>query len=169
MLYSHSELLLHKKIWDVVNRDKQGVPKEHSFVDLCRSIALHRTESTAANSAATEQALASLPNHQLNCYRALRLKPSVYLFFMEPTPSPHPFPSLPSIPLEMQVLRFVAIVQDMLLPCGSCSNKQLKKEAVSRIVCIINKRFQISQIRQIRGSSFLTITFHHLPSNRGMR
>ena len=52
--YSHSELLLHKKIWDVVNRDKQGVPKEHSFVDWCRRIASHRTESTAANSAATE-------------------------------------------------------------------------------------------------------------------
>ena len=52
--YSHSELLLHKKIWDVLNRDKQGVPKEHSFVDWCRRIALHRTESTAANSAATE-------------------------------------------------------------------------------------------------------------------
>ena len=52
--YSYSELQLHKKIWDVVNRDKDGVPKEHSFVDWCRRIALHRTESTAANSAATE-------------------------------------------------------------------------------------------------------------------
>ena len=53
-MYDHSELLLHKKIWDIVNRDKQGVPKEHSFVDWCRRIALHRTESTATNSAATE-------------------------------------------------------------------------------------------------------------------
>ena len=52
--YGYPELLLHKKIWDVLNRDKQGVPKEHSFVDWCRRIALHRTESTAANSAATE-------------------------------------------------------------------------------------------------------------------
>ena len=31
--YSHAELLLHKKIWDVVNRNKQGVPMELSFVD----------------------------------------------------------------------------------------------------------------------------------------
>jgi len=45
-------------IWDVVNRDNLGCcepPKEHSFVDWCRRIALHRTESTAANTAATEQ------------------------------------------------------------------------------------------------------------------
>ena len=44
-------------IWDVVNRDNLGCcepPKEHSFVDWCRRIALHRTESTAANTAATE-------------------------------------------------------------------------------------------------------------------
>ena len=53
-MYDHSELQLHKKIWDVVNYDKQGVPKEHSFVDWCRRIALHRTEGTATNSAATE-------------------------------------------------------------------------------------------------------------------
>ena len=52
--YGYPELLLHKKIWDVLNRDKQGLPKEHSFVDWCRRIALHRTESTASNSAATE-------------------------------------------------------------------------------------------------------------------
>ena len=53
-MYDNSELLLHKKIWDVVNHDKQGVPKEHSFVDWCRRIALHRTNSTTTNSAATE-------------------------------------------------------------------------------------------------------------------
>ena len=41
-------------IWDVVNHDKHAVPNEHSFVDWCRRIALHRTESTAANTAATE-------------------------------------------------------------------------------------------------------------------
>ena len=40
--------------WDVVNRDKQTFPKEHNFVDWCRRIALHRTESTDANTAATE-------------------------------------------------------------------------------------------------------------------
>ena len=53
-MYNHSELQLHKKIWGVVNHDRQGVPKEHSFVDWCRRIALHRTEGTATNSAATE-------------------------------------------------------------------------------------------------------------------
>ena len=53
-MYDRSELQLHKKIWDVVKHDKQGVPKEHRFVDWCRRIALHRTEGTATNSAATE-------------------------------------------------------------------------------------------------------------------
>ena len=53
-MYNHSELQLHKKIWDVVIHDRQGVPKEHSFVDWCRRIALHRTEGTPTNSAATE-------------------------------------------------------------------------------------------------------------------
>ena len=53
-MYEYSDLQMHKKIWDVVNEDKQGVPKEHSFVDWCRRIALHRTEGTATNSAATE-------------------------------------------------------------------------------------------------------------------
>ena len=51
-MYNHSELQLHKKIWDVVIHDRQGVPKEHSFVDWCRRIAGHRTESTATNSSA---------------------------------------------------------------------------------------------------------------------
>ena len=51
-----SELLLHKRIWDVLNRDKEGLPEEHRFVAWCRRIAEHRTESTAANSAATEHA-----------------------------------------------------------------------------------------------------------------
>ena len=45
--YSHSELLLHKKIWDVVNCDKDGTPKDHTFVDWCRRISLHRNESAA--------------------------------------------------------------------------------------------------------------------------
>ena len=53
-MYNHSELQLHKKIWGVVSHDRQGVPKEHSFVDWCRRIALHRTEGTPTNSAATE-------------------------------------------------------------------------------------------------------------------
>ena len=56
VFYKHTELLLHNKNWDVVNRDKEGLPKEHGFVDWCRRIARHRTKSTTANSAATEHA-----------------------------------------------------------------------------------------------------------------
>ena len=41
--YSHSDLKLHKKLWDVVNCDKGGAPKDNSFVDWCRMIALHHT------------------------------------------------------------------------------------------------------------------------------
>ena len=49
--YGTSELLLHKKIWDVLNRNKQGLRKEHSFVDWCRRIA-----RIGAEGAATEHA-----------------------------------------------------------------------------------------------------------------
>ena len=49
--YGNSELLLHKKIWDVLNRNKQGLHKEHSFVDWCRRIA-----RIGAEGAATEHA-----------------------------------------------------------------------------------------------------------------
>ena len=48
--YNHYELLLHKKIWDVVNCHKDDSPKDHDFVDWCRRIAL------SADSAATEHA-----------------------------------------------------------------------------------------------------------------
>ena len=49
--YGNSELLLHKKMWEVLNRDKQGLRKEHSFVDWCRRIA-----RIGAEGAATEHA-----------------------------------------------------------------------------------------------------------------
>ena len=49
--YGDSELLLHKKMWDTLNRDKQGLHKEHSFVDWCRRIA-----RIGAEGAATEHA-----------------------------------------------------------------------------------------------------------------
>ena len=49
--YRNSELLLHKKMWDVLNRDKQGLRKEHCFVDWCRRIA-----RIGAEGAATEHA-----------------------------------------------------------------------------------------------------------------
>ena len=49
--YGNSELLLHKKMWDVLNRDKQGLRKEHSFVDWCRSIARIDAEGAATEHA----------------------------------------------------------------------------------------------------------------------
>ena len=52
--YSNSELEVHDKLWSVMKTDKDGAPKEHSFVDWCRKIALHR--NNAANNAATEHA-----------------------------------------------------------------------------------------------------------------
>ena len=52
--YIRSDLLVHKKIWDVLNRDKRGVPKDHNFVDWCRRIANHRTEGPWRHVAATE-------------------------------------------------------------------------------------------------------------------
>ena len=54
--YSHSDLKLHNKLWGIVNTDKDGAPKDHDFVIWCRRIAWHRTESIAANNAATEHA-----------------------------------------------------------------------------------------------------------------
>ena len=52
--YSHSELKLHKKLWSIVNTNKDGSAKDHDFVYWCRRIAMHRTESIPANSVATE-------------------------------------------------------------------------------------------------------------------
>ena len=39
-----------------MTRDIRGVPKDHSFVDWCKRIAMYSTVSTAASSAATEHA-----------------------------------------------------------------------------------------------------------------
>ena len=65
LFYSEKDLLLHKKMWDLITRDKEGVPKQHSFSEWCQRTALHRgstaassgsTGSTAASSAAAEHA-----------------------------------------------------------------------------------------------------------------
>ncbi len=42
-LYNESELLVHKKLWDVIQCDVRGVPKEHLFVQWCRRIGKHCT------------------------------------------------------------------------------------------------------------------------------
>ena len=47
--YNKSELFLHKKLWDALNCDEAGRPKDHSFVDWCRRITRHCNETTAAN------------------------------------------------------------------------------------------------------------------------
>ena len=52
--YSNSELEVHDKLWSVMKTDKNGAPKEHSFVEWCRKIALLR--NNAANNAATKHA-----------------------------------------------------------------------------------------------------------------
>ena len=55
-LYNESELLVHKKLWDVIQCDVRGVFKEHLFVQWCRRIGKHRTNGDATNSASTENA-----------------------------------------------------------------------------------------------------------------
>ena len=61
-MYGEQELLQHKKMWDIVTRDKAGRAKEQSFSEWCRRVASHpETSSTArghveADSTATEHA-----------------------------------------------------------------------------------------------------------------
>ena len=59
--YSIPELLLHKRMWDVMTRNKSGLPKEQHFTYWCRRVAACKTTSTAtghakADSTATEHA-----------------------------------------------------------------------------------------------------------------
>ena len=46
--YGEPELMLHKKMWDVMSRDKKGIPKEPSFGEWCNRIATYSTGSTAS-------------------------------------------------------------------------------------------------------------------------
>ena len=59
--YSYQELLLHKRMWDIMRRDKAGQPKEQRFTYWCRRVAACKTSSTAtghaeADSTVTEHA-----------------------------------------------------------------------------------------------------------------
>ena len=54
-LYGEAELLLHKKIFDVMRRDKTGLSKENKFSQWCRRVQRH---SRVDASTATEHALA---------------------------------------------------------------------------------------------------------------
>ena len=63
--YGEREVLLHKRMWDTMTRDKAGRAKEQSFSEWCRRVALHsETTSTArgdvaADSTATKDVSAS--------------------------------------------------------------------------------------------------------------
>ena len=39
--YGKRELLLHKRLWDIVTRDRAGRAKEQSFSEWCRRVAMH--------------------------------------------------------------------------------------------------------------------------------
>ena len=48
--YGDEELLMHEKIWNILNLDKEGRRKEHSFVNWCIRIAGHRLDGFGSNS-----------------------------------------------------------------------------------------------------------------------
>jgi hypothetical protein len=49
--YSEQELVIHKKMFDIMTRDKDGLPKENVFIDWCRRV---NTHSEPDSSTATE-------------------------------------------------------------------------------------------------------------------
>ena len=46
--YTTRQLLEHKRIWDVVTRNKEGYDKEHYFSEWCRKVARHNTATEHA-------------------------------------------------------------------------------------------------------------------------
>ena len=58
--YSFPELLLHKRMWDVMTRDKAGLPKEQSFTYWCRRVAACKTSSTATGHAQADSTATNL-------------------------------------------------------------------------------------------------------------
>ena len=69
LVYNTHQLLEHKRMWDIVTRDKEGKNKEHFFVDWCRRVASH---SAQTKSTATEHAAAEAEEIQKSaCYRSL--------------------------------------------------------------------------------------------------
>ena len=54
--YNMLQLLEHKRLWDVVTRDKEGNDKKHFFCDWCRRVANHsKNISPATKHAAAER------------------------------------------------------------------------------------------------------------------
>ena len=83
VIYSKHQLLEHKRLWDIVTRDKTGNDKEHCFPDWCRKVASYCPSDNISNrssgsrrscsgSLATEHAAAEEEATQkAACYRAL--------------------------------------------------------------------------------------------------
>ena len=66
--YNMLQLLEHKRLWDVVTRDKEGNDKKHFFCDQCRRVASHfKNSGTATERAAAEREEAE----KSACYRSL--------------------------------------------------------------------------------------------------
>ena len=64
LVYNRPQLVEHKRLWDIVTRDKEGNDKEHCFSDWCRRVASYRT--------ATKHAVAEAEETQKStCYRSL--------------------------------------------------------------------------------------------------
>ena len=53
--YNEPQLLVHKRLWDVVTRDKEGRDKEYFFADYCRRVASHAKKSSTATENAREK------------------------------------------------------------------------------------------------------------------
>ena len=71
--YDEPALLLHKKMWDVMCRNKDGSRKEFTFPVWCKKMAVHAQQDKfdfRATSAATEHAESPL---EQNCYKAMAL------------------------------------------------------------------------------------------------
>ena len=55
LVYNMPQLVEHKRLWDIVTRDKEGNDKKHFFCDWCRRVASHSKKiSTATEHAAAE-------------------------------------------------------------------------------------------------------------------
>ena len=67
--YTETELLLHKQMWDLVTRDKDGNEKDHYFTDWCRRVASHSSVHTP--SIATEHAAADSSDELTASFRSL--------------------------------------------------------------------------------------------------
>jgi len=59
--YDEPALLLHKQMWDIMSRNKEGLAKENMFIEWCRRVQRHtEAASTASPSTDTEHVFKSL-------------------------------------------------------------------------------------------------------------